>query len=269
MAVIIRPTSFTLDFLAGSGEIPLTMRTSPPPRLTPRPNSVHLSARLRRMYHAMHRTLGPQGWWPGRTRFEVIVGAILTQNTAWTNVARAIANLRWARVLTPQSLAALPRPRLARLIRPARYYNIKAERLKSFLAFLRDRYGLTLSRMFARRPSALREELLAVRGIGPETADSILLYAAHVPTFVVDAYTRRILNRHGLLPADATYDAIQAVFMNALPAEASLFNEYHALLVAVGKDFCRPVPRCAGCPLRRDLQRYRPATASRYLRTAS
>lgn len=217
------------------------------------------------MFRAMQRALGPQGWWPGRTRFEVIVGAILTQNTAWTNVAQAIASLRRARALTPQMLATLPRLRLARLITPAGYYNIKAERLKSFLGFLQARYRLSLWRMFAQRPSVLREELLTVPGIGPETADSILLYAGHVPSFVVDAYTRRILSRHGLIPADASYDAVQALFMTALPPDAPLYNEYHALLVAIGKDFCRPVPRCARCPLRRDLQRYRPAAASRFL----
>lgn len=214
----------------------------------------------------MLHALGPQGWWPGRTRFEVIVGAILTQNTAWTNVARAIANLRQARVLTPKALAALPAPKLARLVQPSGYYRTKAARVKRFLRFLRARYALNLSRMFAERPSKLREELLAVSGIGPETADSILLYAGGVPVFVVDAYTRRILGRHGLIRADATYDAVQALFMENLPPDPALYNEYHALLVAVGKDFCRPLPRCARCPLRPDLERHRPATARRFLR---
>lgn len=217
------------------------------------------------MYRAMLAALGPQGWWPGRTRFEVIVGAILTQNTAWSNVARAVANLRRAGVLTPQGLAALPLPRLARLIRPSGYYRTKAKRVKQFIRFLRDRYGLQLTRMFAERPSALRQALLTVPGVGPETADSILLYAGKIPSFVVDAYTRRILGRHGLIRPDARYEAIQSLFMRHLPPEAPLFNEYHALLVAVGKDFCRPVPRCAGCPLRRDLERHRPALARRFL----
>lgn len=216
----------------------------------------------------MLHALGPQGWWPGRTRFEVIVGAILTQNTAWTNVARAIANLRQARVLTPKALVALPAPKLARLVQPSGYYRTKAARVKRFLRFLRARYALNLSRMFAERPSKLREELLAVSGIGPETADSILLYAGGVPVFVVDAYTRRILGRHGLIRADATYDAVQALFTENLPPDPALYNEYHALLVAVGKDFCRPLPRCARCPLRPDLERHRPATARRFLRMA-
>jgi len=209
--------------------------------------------------------LGPQGWWPGRTRFEVIVGAILTQNTAWSNVARAIANLRRAKALTPQALMELPTPRLARLIRPSGYYRTKARRVKQFIRFLHDRYGLNLARMLAEEPSTLRPALLAVPGIGPETADSILLYAGGIPIFVVDAYTRRILGRHGLIRAGATYDAVQSLLMRHLPPEASLYNEYHALLVAVGKDFCRPVPRCQGCPLRRDLERHRPALARRFL----
>ena len=225
-----------------------------------------LAARLRAMYQAMLDALGPQGWWPGRTRFEVIVGAILTQNTSWTNVARAIERLRRARVLTPQALAALPQARLARLIRPSGYYNVKAGRVKRFLSFLQERYSLNLSRMLARRPSSLRKELLAVPGIGPETADSILLYAGGVPIFVVDAYTRRILSRHGLIPPDASYDEMQALFMGVLPPKAALYNEYHALLVAVGKEYCRPVPRCAACPLRRDLEQHCPSTSRRFLR---
>jgi len=219
------------------------------------------------MYRTMERALGPQGWWPGQTRFEVIVGAILTQNTAWTNVARAIANLRRAHVLRPQALAALPTSRLARLVRSSGYYRTKARRVKRFLRFLQARYRLDLSRMLAERPSSLRKELLAVPGIGPETADSILLYAGNVPIFVVDAYTRRILQRHGLIRPDATYDAMQALFMGNLPPDASLYNEYHALLVAVGKDFCRPVPHCEDCPLRCDLEHYRPAAAGRFLST--
>ena len=218
------------------------------------------------MYREMARLLGPQHWWPGRTRFEVIVGAILTQNTAWANVARAIAGLRRAGILTPRALAALPERQVADLIRSAGYYNIKAKRLKGFLGFLERRYGLNVSRMLGQSPSGLRRELLAVPGIGPETADSILLYAGKVPSFVVDAYTRRILGRHGLIPPEANYDAVQALFMTRLPLDAALYNEYHALLVAVGKDFCRSIPRCAGCPLRRDLERYRPATARRLLR---
>jgi len=242
------------------------MGTGAPLRQIPSRAPQGMAARLRAMYQVLLEALGPQGWWPGRTRFEVIVGAILTQNTSWANVARAIQNLRRARALTPQALAAIPPARLARLIRSSGYYNVKAGRVKRFLGFLRDQYGLNLSRMLARPPSSLRRELLAVPGIGPETADSILLYAGGMPIFVVDAYTRRILSRHGLVPPDASYDEMQALFMGALPPNAALYNEYHALLVAVGKEYCRPVPRCAECPLRRDLEQHRPATARRFLR---
>jgi endonuclease-3 related protein len=168
--------------------------------------------------------------------------------------------------LTPPALAALPQSRLARLIRGSGYYNVKAGRVKRFLAFLEDRYGLNLSRMFAQEPSVLRQELLQVPGIGPETADSILLYAGGVPIFVVDAYTRRILGRHGLVAPEATYEKLQALLMGALPRNAGLYNEYHALLVAVGKGYCRPIPRCASCPLRGDLEQHHPATARRFLR---
>ena len=209
--------------------------------------------RLLRIYHLMFRAYGPQRWWPARTRFEVVVGTVLTQNTAWTNVEKAIARLRAAGALRPAALAALPRPRLAALIRSAGYYNIKAKRLENLLRYLKRRCGLRLPRLFRGQPEALRRELLAVNGIGPETADSILLYAGDIPLFVVDAYTRRILARHGLLRPDAGYEDTQALFMASLPRDAALFNEYHALLVMVGKDYCRSAPRCEACPLRPDL----------------
>ncbi|HEY7678149.1 MAG TPA: endonuclease III domain-containing protein [Candidatus Methylomirabilis sp.] len=209
--------------------------------------------RLLRLYDLMFRAYGPQHWWPARTRFEVVVGAVLTQNTAWTNVEKAIARLRAAGALRPAALAALPRQRLAALIRSAGYYNIKAERLQNLLRYLRRRCGLHLPRLFRGAPQALRRELLAVNGIGPETADSILLYAGNIPIFVVDAYTRRILARHGLLRPDAGYGETQALFTAHLPPDVALFNEYHALLVMVGKDHCRSVPRCETCPLRADL----------------
>jgi endonuclease-3 related protein len=260
------PLGFPLDFLAPEGESPAPMSARSRRIRSPHSPVPEVAARLKGLYQTLARTFGPQGWWPGRTRFEVIVGAILTQNTSWRNVARAIQRLREARLLTPARLAALPQPQLAAYIRPAGYYNIKADRLKRFLDFLQGRYGLSLRRMLARQPSVLRRELLAVRGIGPETADSILLYAGGIPSFVVDAYTRRILGRHGLARPGARYDEIQRLFMQALPPDARLFNEYHALLVAVGKDFCRPRPRCAGCPLRADLECHRPAAARRFLR---
>ncbi|MGH9816984.1 MAG: endonuclease III domain-containing protein, partial [Candidatus Acidiferrales bacterium] len=259
---------------------------------------------LRAYHNAMYAALGPQRWWPARTPFEVIVGAILTQSTAWVNVERAIANLRRERMLTPLALEGVPLPRLARLIRPSGYFRQKAKNLKAFVRFLRREFGGSLARMFRTPTARLREMLLRVRGIGPETADSILLYAGNHPVFVVDAYTRRILLRHGLIqearfetrnakgkmengkrkrgegavstePRSArlrgpsfqfpfsifhspegrrgvgsSYEEIRALFESNLPRDAKLYNEYHALLVQVGKNYCRPAaPKCEACPL--------------------
>jgi endonuclease III related protein len=205
---------------------------------------------LSKFYEAMSTRLGPMGWWPARTRFEVIVGAILTQNTAWLNVERAIDNLRQARLLTPVALERVPRARLARLIRSSGYFRQKAIKLKAFVRFLRKGYGGSLAKMFRRPTSELREELLTVHGIGPETADSILLYAGHHPVFVVDAYTRRILERHGLTHEKASYDDIRFLFESSLPREPKLWNDYHALIVNVGKNWCRTRnPLCEQCPL--------------------
>ena len=212
--------------------------------------------RLLSIYHRLYRRLGPQGWWPGRSRFEVIVGAILTQNTNWGNVEKAIRQLRGARALTPSAMSALSRHRLATLIRPAGTFAVKTRRLQNFLAFLRTRYGGNLRRMFRDEPARLRDALLGVSGIGPETADSILLYAGNMPVFVIDAYTKRILVRHRLISPEAAYHEVQALFMNHLPQDAQLYNEYHALLVAVGKAYCRSTPHCDTCPLRWDLERH-------------
>lgn len=205
------------------------------------------------VYEALFRHFGPQHWWPGRTPFEVCVGAILTQNTAWTNVEKAIARLRAARALTPRALHALPAAALADLIRPAGYFNVKARRLQAFTGLLHTRHGGSLRRLFARPAPELRAELLATSGIGPETADSIILYAANQPVFVIDAYTRRLLARHGWLDARAGYHEAQALFTAQLPPDRARYNEYHALIVALGKHHCRPRPRCATCPLRRWL----------------
>lgn len=208
------------------------------------------------MYDAMLEALGPSHWWPGETPFEVAVGAILTQNTNWSNTARAIANLRAAGVLTPAALDALPDSRLAELIRPAGYFRLKAGRLKNFLRFLRKEAGLSMAALNGKSLATLRPKLLEVKGVGPETADSILLYALGQPTFVVDAYTRRILSRHGMVPEDAGYDEMRDLYLGALDPDPALYNEYHALLVRVGKDFCRPkAPRCATCPLAPFLER--------------
>ena len=189
-------------------------------------------------------------WWPAKTPFEVIVGTILTQNTAWVNVERAIANLRRERLLTPRGLERVPLGRLARLVRPSGYFRQKAKKLKAFVRFLRERFGGSLERMFRTPTAQLREQLLGVHGIGPETADSILLYAGNHPIFVVDAYTKRILLRHGLAGEMAGYEEIRDLFESALPRDARLFNEFHALLVNVGKNWCRAKnPRCSECPL--------------------
>ena len=200
-------------------------------------------------FERMHARFGPRHWWPGETPFEVMVGAILTQNTNWLNASRAIANLKSQRLLDPQKLLDLHPATLAKLIRPAGYYRVKAGRLRHFLAYFVEAYGGKVKRMAAEPTGKLREELLAVKGIGPETADSILLYALEKPAFVIDAYTRRILSRHALCAEDETYDDLQAIFTDRLPAEVELYNEYHALVVETGKEYCRTSPRCDGCPL--------------------
>jgi endonuclease-3 related protein len=211
---------------------------------------------LRRAYRLMLAHFGHLHWWPGETPFEVCVGAILTQNTSWINVARAIANLKAARVLEPGTLFALRESELAALIRPAGYFNVKARRLRSFLRVLVEEYGGDLARLFAGETAAVRERLLAVHGVGPETADSMLLYAGGHHRFVIDAYTKRIFQRHGWSGPDAGYEDLQRLCEGALnekpPGERlDYWQDYHAQLVMVGKDFCRPrEPRCAQCPLK-------------------
>ncbi len=205
---------------------------------------------LRDYFDTLHKALGPQSWWPARTAFEVIVGAILTQNTAWTNVEKAIANLRRERLLTPMALERVPQGKLVRLVRSSGYFRQKAKKLKAFVHFLREEYGGSLKRMFRTPTAELREKLLEVHGIGPETADSILLYAGEHAVFVVDAYTKRMLARHGLIGEKAGYEEIRALFEQNLPRDARVYNEYHALLVMVGKNWCRTKkPLCEACPL--------------------
>jgi len=208
-----------------------------------------MTQRLLDLYGRLLAAFGPMGWWPGDTEFEIMVGAILTQNTAWTNVKKAVDNLKAAGLLSPEALDRLPLNRLAELIRPSGYYNVKAVRLKNLVGLVQETGGGDPPLLLKRPPDQLRAELLALKGVGPETADSILLYAAGRPVFVIDAYTRRILSRHHLISGDETYDQLQALFMNHLPADPDLFNEYHALLVHLGKHYCRPQPRCSGCPL--------------------
>jgi len=204
---------------------------------------------LLRLYRRLLRRFGHAGWWPGGTPFEICVGAVLVQNTSWTNVERALEELRRRDLLSFERLHAVPLSRLARLIRSSGYYNVKARRVRALLDFLDAEYGGRVEAMSTEPPRALRARLLAVSGIGRETADSIVLYAAGLPLFVVDAYTRRVFSRLGLLRGHEPYDDVQRFFMERLPADAPLYNDYHAQVVLLGKDVCRPRPRCALCPL--------------------
>lgn len=243
---------------------------------------------IRNYYGALYNAWGPQHWWPAETPFEVIVGAYLTQNTSWANVERAIANLRKAGILTMDGIRAVKLPRLERLIRPSGYFRQKASRLKTFIKFVDRQYDGSLEKMFAQPTSKLREELLDLNGVGPETADSILLYAGNHPVFVVDAYTRRVLHRHGILPEKTDYEEIRDLFeaslrplaesqehAGAAPLESGfpgtvhppsamstahrtalvqVYNEMHGLIVGVGKFHCgKSKPKCEECPLQRFL----------------
>ncbi len=201
------------------------------------------------IYDLLHSAFGPQHWWPARTRDEIVIGAILAQNTAWANVERAIEALREAKCLTLERLDRMPTARLASLIRPSGTYRIKAQRLKGLTRWLQTRFGGRLDALFALGTQAARGELLGVKGIGPETADAIVLYAGKLPTFVVDAYTQRMMRRHLLIGPDSDYARTQAVFERALRPDAQLFGEYHALLVELGKRHCRARARCEDCPL--------------------
>jgi len=208
-----------------------------------------ISQRLQKIYHQLIDAYGSQNWWPADEPFEVMVGAILTQSAAWRNVEKAIANLKTAKALSPQALRRFSLTELATLIRPCIYYNVKARKLKSLANWLGEYCQDNLDKLFANSVDQLRQQLLSVWGIGEETADSIILYAAGKPIFVIDAYTRRIINRLGLAPDSNNYAAYQSLFMDNLPADASLFNEYHALLVSLGKNICRNRPLCQQCCL--------------------
>lgn len=207
------------------------------------------AARLRGVYRRLLNHFGPQDWWPGESAFEVIVGAVLTQNTSWRNVERAIENLREAKVLALPAMYELSVEDLSELIRPAGYFRLKAKRLRNLLEFIVAEHDASLDAMFATELESLRTQLLAVNGIGPETADSILLYAGEKTTFVVDAYTHRVLKRHGWIDHKADYHAVKQLFEEHLRHDAALFNEYHALLVRVGNGYCRKQPKCDECPL--------------------
>ena len=213
-------------------------------------STLRLSARrLRTLYETLFSAYGPQHWWPGETRFEILVGAILTQNTAWKNVERAIANLKSAGALDPEAILQTPARTLAVWLRPSGYFNVKADRLRTFCHWYLAQGGFdTLAAMAT---DALRQALLSVKGIGPETADDMLLYAFERPVFVVDAYTRRLFSRHGLIEGREAYDSLRLAIESALGPDVPLYNEYHALIVRHAKEACRATPDCRGCPVRR------------------
>jgi endonuclease III related protein len=208
-----------------------------------------MNDRLMQIYGLLLERYGHRHWWPAETPFEVCVGAILTQNTNWGNVEKAIANLKGERLLSARGLRDLPLERLAEVIRPAGYFNVKSVRLKGFISWLYENYGGSVEGMAGAEWPVLRVELLTVKGIGPETADSILLYACAKPSFVVDAYTKRLLGSLGIISGREGYEEVRALFMENLPPDVALFNEYHALIVQHAKEHCRKRPLCAGCAL--------------------
>lgn len=218
--------------------------------VTSRLDKAHLQRHLLEVYDRLLAHYGPQGWWPGDGALEVMVGAILTQNTNWRNVEQALGNLKAAEVLTSAALRAITLSELERLVRPSGFFRAKASKLKALVDHLTHRWQGDLPRLFALPVESMRAELLSIKGIGPETADSIILYAAHKPVFVIDAYTCRIVDRVGLAPTEQSYAAYQGLFQEHLPRNVPLYNEYHALLVRHGKQTCRPAPRCSLCPLR-------------------
>lgn len=207
----------------------------------------------------MFERYGAQNWWPAQTAFECVVGAILTQNTAWTNVEKAVVRLKRATEITPEKIDKMSPAKLARLIKPSGYFNQKARRLKIFSRFVVRNYGGNIGSLLSEETGKLRKTLLALEGVGPETADSIILYAAEKPVFVIDAYTKRITQRHGLADGKASYDEVQKLFADNLPYKTALFNEYHALIVRTAKQFChKKEPECENCPLKPDLAETQP-----------
>lgn len=209
--------------------------------------------RINNIYRLLYEKYGPQGWWPGDSGLECILGAILTQNTSWNNVEKAIHNLKNLDLISVEKLNQLRTDELAELIRPSGYYNQKAIKIKNFIIFLSENYQGKLENMLEEEAWVLRNKLLQIKGIGPETADSILLYSANKPIFVIDAYTHRIFSRHALVPEQTNYNEMQEIFMDSLEKNVELFNEYHALIVKVGKEHCKKQkPICTGCPLESD-----------------
>ncbi len=209
-----------------------------------------LETRLMMIYHHLLDYYGAQHWWPADDDFEVMIGAILTQSAAWSNVEKAITNLKNRKVLSPEALCEITLEELSSLIYSCGYYNAKASKIKALVQWLGERFDDDLSRLFALDIPQMRHDLLEVKGIGKETADSIILYAARKPIFVIDAYTHRIMQRLGMTTTGSNYEELQNLFMNNLPLKEELLNEYHALLVAHGKQLCKKIPRCERCPLK-------------------
>ncbi|MFH0860119.1 MAG: endonuclease III domain-containing protein [Candidatus Altiarchaeota archaeon] len=206
-------------------------------------------SRLVLIYGRLFDRFGPQGWWPAESEFEMCVGAILTQSTSWANVEKAVARLKEEGLLSVKAMGGCDGRRLSRLIRPTLYHNVKAGKLKSFAGHILEEHGGSLSSMLAQPAGKLRAELLGIWGIGPETADSIILYAARKPSFVVDAYTRRVFERVGFLGGGESYDAVKSFFEDNLARSVRLYDEYHALIVRLAKECCRKRPICGGCPI--------------------
>ena len=207
--------------------------------------------RLLKIYDLLLEHFGPQSWWPGETKLEICVGAILTQNAAWSNVEKAILSLKKENYMELGRLKEIKTKKLASLIKSSGYFNVKAERLKSFINYFANRHRGNFNNLFKGKLEDIRHSLLSVNGIGPETADSMLLYAGEIPVFVVDAYTKRIFSRLKLTDKNATYDELQSFFMKNLPGKTTLYNEYHALIVMLGKYYCKPKPVCGSCPLKK------------------
>ncbi|HQG50913.1 MAG TPA: endonuclease III domain-containing protein [Syntrophorhabdaceae bacterium] len=208
--------------------------------------------RLLKIFNILLKSFGKRNWWPGETPLEIIVGAVLTQNTSWKNVQKAIQNMKNECVLDIESLYRIGTERLSEIIRPSGFYNLKANRLKNIVNVIYNSYGASIDNMANISLDELRHSLLEINGIGPETADSILLYALNRPIFVVDAYTKRFLSNHRLYAAGGDYHAVQRFFMKNLPADIYLFNEFHALIVCLGQGYCKKTPICKGCPLELD-----------------
>lgn len=211
--------------------------------------------RLQKVYDRLYSAYGPQHWWPGDSAFEVLVGAVLVQSVSWKNVEKAISNLYAAEAMTPTAIHELSQAQLEQLVRPCGYYRVKARRLRNLIDWLMEQHDGSIEKMLQVETAELREQLLSINGIGPETADSILLYAAERPTFVVDAYTRRVLERHGWIKPGASYDDMKLLFEQNVVRETQFYNEYHALIVAVGHRHCSRTPKCTGCPLQKMLPR--------------